>query len=49
MILLDELSNKLLIDAYKKANKLKFPDDFIEIINQELKKRGIKCCSRLKV
>ncbi|WP_201714328.1 sporulation histidine kinase inhibitor Sda [Rossellomorea arthrocnemi] len=35
------LSDKALIDAYKKAKQLKLSNDFIMLIEQEIKKRKL--------
>jgi len=45
---LGALSNETLFNAYIKARKLRLPDDFIALINQELEKRGLQSCSGLK-
>lgn len=39
---MDELSNSLLIEAYKKAVELKLDNDFINMIEEEISKRTIK-------
>lgn len=36
------LSDTLLLEAYEKAKELRLNHDFIEMIEQEIKKRSIK-------
>lgn len=36
------LSDKTLFQAYKQAKTLKLSEEFIMLINQELKKRGLE-------
>ncbi|OMP67609.1 sporulation histidine kinase inhibitor Sda [Domibacillus epiphyticus] len=36
------LSDKLLLSSYKKANELKLNDEFIALIEKEMKRRAIR-------
>ncbi|MET3682485.1 developmental checkpoint coupling sporulation initiation to replication initiation [Alkalibacillus flavidus] len=38
---MESLSNQLLIDSYRKAKRMNLNDDFIQLIERELKKRKI--------
>ncbi len=38
---MDTLSNELLIESYKKAKKMQLNEDFIQLFEIELEKRGI--------
>ncbi len=38
---MDQLSDELLMEAYEKAKRLKLSDDFVALIEKELKKRAI--------
>ncbi|MDC3418515.1 sporulation histidine kinase inhibitor Sda [Aquibacillus salsiterrae] len=38
----ENLSNQKLIDAYKKAIELHLEQDFIKLLEEELKERGIE-------
>ncbi|WP_188206229.1 sporulation histidine kinase inhibitor Sda [Alkalibacillus aidingensis] len=38
---METLSDQLLIESYKKAKALDLNDDFIALIEKELKKRGL--------
>ncbi|PKR79064.1 sporulation histidine kinase inhibitor Sda [Halalkalibacillus sediminis] len=39
---MEQLSNQLLIESYGKAKDLKLNRDFIKLIEDELKKRGLQ-------
>jgi hypothetical protein len=40
--LLSKLSDEVLIDSYKKAVLMKLHESFIELLQEELKRRGIE-------
>ncbi|MFC4618066.1 sporulation histidine kinase inhibitor Sda [Camelliibacillus cellulosilyticus] len=39
---MDKLSNELLIESYFKAKELKLSDDFIQLIEQEIRRRSLQ-------
>lgn len=41
VVVMEALSNKALVDAYIKAKEMKLDDEFINLLEKELERRGI--------
>ncbi|WP_027724646.1 sporulation histidine kinase inhibitor Sda [Tuberibacillus calidus] len=44
---MDKLSDELLIESYYKAKELQLSTDFINLIEQEIRRRSLECLLQL--